>query len=72
MFFFLKGGTNDPLAAKDVSATVNFLMDGVELNNEPFALKVVEDPVIVSRVEDMIKFPTQFPCRKHLIDIEVK
>ena len=33
MFFFLKGGTNDPLAAKDVSATVNFLMDGVELNN---------------------------------------
>ena len=47
-------------------------MDGVELKNEPFTLKVVEDPVIMSRVGDMVKYSSQFPCKKDLIEIEVK
>ena len=47
-------------------------MDGVELNNDPFALKVVDDPVIMSNVGETVAFLTEFPCKKDLIEIEVK
>ena len=47
-------------------------MDGVELNNDPFALKMVDDPVIMSNVGETVAFSTEFPCKKDLIEIEVK
>ena len=51
--------------------TITFLMDNAELTNERFTLKVVEDPVVTGHMNTVI-FPTQFPCKKDLIDIEVE
>ena len=71
MFIFLQYDPSYPPATRDVPATVDFLMDGTELNNEPFTLKVVDDPVITSTLGETMAFPTDPPCKKDLINIQV-
>ena len=70
--FFLQGEPNNPPSSKDVFAAAHFLMDGAKLNNDPFTLKVVEGPVIMSNARGMVSFPTEFPCKEDSIVIQVK
>ena len=46
-------------------------MDGVEFNSDSFTLEVVEDPVITSTVGETVTFPTDPPCKKDQINIQV-
>ena len=70
-YLILQYDPSNPPVARDVAATIDFLMDGVELNNEPFTLKVVEDPEITSTVGETVPFPTKPPCKKDKINIQV-
>ena len=69
---FFQYDPSNPPVGRNVLATVDFLMDGAELSNEPFTLKFVEDPVISSTVGEKVTFSTDPPCKKELINIQVK